>query len=111
MPPEPARSELAELQRAADGKSDASVFPINKERASRLMSELMDSLDLMGVSLHTLRHSFTSCAARAGIPPFHVKEILGHADMYVTAYYLHRGGEDLTREAKQGKRIIGSCSH
>lgn len=98
---EPARAELSSLQKADECKPLSPVFPISKERASELLRDLLNSLNLKGIGLHTLRHSFASRAARAGIPPFYVKEILGHADMDMTAYYSHSGREDLIREAKK----------
>lgn len=98
---EPARSELTSLQKADECKPLSPVFPISKERASDLLRELLDSLGLKGVGLHTLRHSFASRGARVGIPPFYMKEILGHEDMDMTACYSHSGREDLIREAKK----------
>ncbi|HMX24608.1 MAG TPA: site-specific integrase [Blastocatellia bacterium] len=102
---EPALSELAALRKAGDSKLDASVFPISKQYVSHLLREFLDSLGMEDVGLHTMRHSFASRAARAGIPPFYVKEILGHADMDMTAYYSHSGREDLVREAKKLEKI------
>lgn len=102
---EPAHAELAALRKDCESKPAAPVFPISKERASDLLRELLDSLDLKGVGLHTLRHSFASRGARAGIPPFYMKEILGHEDMDMTAYYSHSGREDLIREAKKLEKL------
>lgn len=90
---EPARTELEALQKADDYFPHSSVFPIGKEHASDLLRELLGSLELKGIGLHTLRHSFASCAARTGIPPFYVKEILGHASLDMTAYYFTVGAK------------------
>lgn len=103
---EPARSELAALHKASEGKLDAPVFPISKQYASHLLREFLNSLGMKDVKLHTMRHSFASRAARAGIPPFYVKEILGHDDMDMTAYYSHSGREDLIREARKLERVL-----
>lgn len=102
---EPARTELETLRKADDHTTLSLVFPINKERASHLLRELLESLELTGIGLHTLRHSFASRAARAGIPPFYVKEILGHAALDMTAYYSHSGRDDLIREAKKLEKL------
>jgi integrase len=98
---EPARSTLLSLKSESNGNAEDSIFPVSKDRASYLLKELLALLGLQGIGLHTLRHSFASRAARAGIPPFYVKEILGHAALDMTAYYSHSGREDLIREAKK----------
>lgn len=107
---EPARTELETLRKADDYTPHSPVFPISKQHASHLLRSLLESLDLKGIGLHTLRHSFASRAARAGIPPFYVKEILGHADMDMTAYYSHSGREDLIREARKLERVLSTSN-
>lgn len=45
-----------------------------------------------GVSVdtfHDLRHTFASHLAMLGVSVFHIKEVLGHADLETTMRYMH----------------------
>jgi len=50
------------------------------------------------VTFHTLRHTFASRLAQAGIPLNTIRELLGHGDMKVTMRYAHLAPNNL-REA------------
>jgi integrase len=50
------------------------------------------------VTFHTLRHTFASRLAQAGIPLNNIRELLGHGDMKVTTRYAHLAPNNL-REA------------
>lgn len=41
------------------------------------------------VSLHSLRHAFATHMLEANVNLFHIKQLLGHADISTTAIYLH----------------------
>lgn len=41
------------------------------------------------VSLHSMRHSFATHMLEANVNLFHIKQLLGHADISTTAIYLH----------------------
>jgi len=51
------------------------------------------------VSFHTLRHTFASWLAMDGINPFHLKELLGHADLKLTERYSHLSESALKQAA------------
>ncbi len=55
---------------------------------------------LEDVTFHTLRHTFASRLAQAGVPLNTVRELLGHGDMTVTMRYAHLAPNNL-REAVQ----------
>jgi integrase len=50
---------------------------------------------LEDVTFHTLRHTFASRLAQAGIPLNTVRELLGHGDMTVTMRYAHLAPNNL----------------
>jgi integrase len=52
------------------------------------------------VTFHTLRHTFASRLAQAGVPLNNIRELLGHGDMKVTMRYAHLAPNNL-REAVQ----------
>lgn len=47
---------------------------------------------------HVLRHSMATHLAQAGISPFHLQRLLGHAHISTTQIYVHLGGKDVHDE-------------
>jgi integrase len=46
---------------------------------------------IVGVTFHTMRHTFASRLVQAGVPIFTVSRLLGHGDVKTTARYAHLG--------------------
>ncbi len=59
------------------------------------------------VGFHSLRHSFVSVQARAGIPEHVVRELVGHTSPMVHAIYQHANGDD-TRKAIAALPAMGA---
>ena len=70
-------------------KKDGFCFPISIHWATEYFTDLTDKHGLEGVGLHTLRHTFASHLAMAGVPLFHIAQWLGHSTTYVTELYSH----------------------
>lgn len=51
------------------------------------------------VTLHTLRHTFASKLARAGVSLYEVSVLLGHSDPKMTQRYAHLSPNDASRKA------------
>jgi integrase len=68
---------------------------------------------ISGVTLHTLRHTFATRLKDAGVDPFTVRDLLGHATIQMTNHYTHatpetmrRGVEVLSRATRESARIV-----
>ena len=71
------------------------------DRLGARVVELMRSVGLQGVSLHSLRHSHASILLSKGVPTAVVSERLGHADQNITlAIYSHALPADSLAAAK-----------
>jgi integrase len=57
------------------------------------------------ITLHDLRRTFGTRCAEAGIPPVHLKDIMGHSDLKTTmSFYVHVGDDSL-RETLLGLKM------
>jgi integrase len=76
---------------------------------SRVTEKICRKAGLDDVTFHTLRHTFASRQAQAGIPLNTIRELLGHGDMKVTMRYAHLAPNNL-REAvealEDGTRVV-----
>ena len=98
-------------RKPADSQSSALVFPgcdgLKLMRISRPFKMAIDKLQWNEgvtdrrerVSFHTLRHTFASWLAMDVINPFHLKELLGHADLKLTERYSHLSESALKQAA------------
>jgi site-specific recombinase XerD len=55
----------------------------------RAYSRLMDKLNIEGVNVHTLRHTFASHCVLNGVDLLTIKEFLGHSRVTTTEIYTH----------------------
>lgn len=55
----------------------------------RAFTRLMDRLNIKGVNLHTLRHTFASHCVLNGVDILTIKEFLGHSRVTTTEIYTH----------------------
>ena len=49
------------------------------------------------IHFHSLRHSYASNLAQAGVPLLNIKELLGHSTILVTEIYTHNRFDELQR--------------
>lgn len=75
----------ARLKKGGTGK----VSCIYTDWFSERFNTLMDQLGLQDVTVHTIRHTFASHLAAAGVPLFHIAQWLGHSTTHVTELYAH----------------------
>lgn len=81
------------------------------ERLRESVTHACTELDVTDVTIHDLRRTFASVAARLGYPELFISALLGHAAGTVTQGYA-RVGQDPLREAVEtiGSRIAGLLS-
>jgi integrase len=91
-------------------KSNGSyVFSKNGERfnptyASRAFKKCIRTLGLNDkIHFHTLRHSFASCLAQAGVNLYVIQKLLGHSKITTTQIYSHLRTEDLVKAINELK--------
>jgi len=95
------------LKMQAKGFYDADnyVFCSNKGNAmiprnfNRSFTNFINSIGLVGVTVHTLRHTFATRMLEIGVPMRVVQEMLGHAKITVTAGTYSHVSPDLKRDA------------
>lgn len=74
------------------------IFPGKNWQASQFstkFSDICSDLGLKGLTIHSLRHTFSTRCQKAGIDPFALKAILGHAKLSMTDKYTHVSKETL----------------
>jgi len=103
--------------RTKTGPADL-VFPARKDNKIKQISDTfnraVNKLKLnegitdrrQKVTFHTLRHTFASWSIESGTDIYHVKELLGHSDLKLTARYAHIG-ENSLRSAVQRLEAAG----
>jgi len=78
------------------------------DRVGARVKELMVAVELKGVSLHSLRHTFASELLSKGVPIAVVSERLGHADQNITlSIYSHAIPADSRAAAKVWDDALG----
>ncbi len=109
-----ARAALLELREQTGARErvlDARGY--SKVMIGDMLRQAADSVGLTDVTMHTMRHTFATRLKDAGIGPFTVRDLLGHATIRMTDYYTHatpetmrRGVEALTGAADVSTRIV-----
>ncbi len=90
--------ELAELYQASGGKYLSNRLKTVFKHAGIEVASSMDgrSRKVTDFGFHSLRHTFVSMAARAGIRQEIVRAIVGHTNAAMTMHYTHTNEADLT---------------
>lgn len=101
-----ARELLTSLRPSEDAKG--LVFPFDRNMAGQEFAELCRELKLDGVTLHTIRHTFATRLAEAGVHPFTAQELMGHLRIDMTQYYTHTQNEEVMPQLRA--RALLSCS-
>lgn len=107
------RTVLLDLRGSEEARKER-VFDFNPDSAGTTFSLICQELKLEGVTLHTIRHTYATRLAEAGIHPFVAQELLGHLRLDMTRYYTHTQSE-MKREAVRAlenwaKQSLPSCS-
>lgn len=71
-----------------------------RHNISVAISNLCDRIGLTDVTAHTMRHTFATRLMERNINPLHVKELLGHSSLRMTAGYTHIGLDALRESVK-----------
>ena len=101
--PLPSRAkELLEGLRPPDAVADTLVFLSPKGGRivyiHKTWGRILKRSGIVGVTFHSLRHSFASRAVMAGISLYSVKELLGHSSFFVTQRYAHLAPSHLSAD-------------
>lgn len=95
-----AQSLLNEYQRS---RTDSNQFLFYSQKTRGIgvarVEKLVHSLGVqagieMSVTPHVFRHSYATHKARAGISPYHLQKLLGHAHVSTTQIYVHLNDND-----------------
>ena len=62
------------------------------------MSTICADLGIEGISIHSLRHTFATRCAEAGVPPKVVQQWLGHSTLEMTMNVYTHVNRDFERE-------------
>lgn len=72
-------------------------YPYGNRKVRQAVYDAAKLINLEGIHPHTLRHSRATTLIDDGCSLWHVKQLLGHADIRTTAIYLHYSVEGLRK--------------
>jgi integrase len=98
-----------ELEKLRDGASDDSlVFGISvKSNVWEVFKRICEDAGLEDVGLHTMRHTFATRLAQAGLPLNDLARLLGHSNVTTTFRYCNQTAETINRAADLLNRMNG----
>lgn len=101
--------ELEKLR--GDAPDDALVFGISGvSNVWQVFKRICEDAGLEGIGLHTLRHTFATRLAQAGLPLNDLARLLGHSNVTTTFRYTNSTPQTLSRAADLLNRMHGATS-
>lgn len=102
IPMHPALFAELESRRKSIGEGSEYVMPrfaelYLKTSKCKAAERVFERAGLKGVSFHSLRHSFVSAAASAGVPLDVVRKLVGHTSTKMTDHYSHLSDEAMQK--------------
>lgn len=84
------RNEIINQMRLAEDNKDKQLFLdkngnyVRPENANRKLRELMDKMEIEGISSHSLRHTYGTRCVEAGMRAVALQRLMGHSDVAIT---------------------------
>lgn len=99
--------ELLRAARASGGKRLIDGYPGNRDSVNfrkRDFADLMEELNISGMTPYSCRHTFSTRAVRAGVTPQMLSRMMGHTDIKTAdKHYTHLDTADIINEAAKIK--------
>jgi len=89
-------------------KKPGKLFPFHPSTVWEVLKKAAKKVEIEGITIHTLRHTFASHLAMAGVPIRAIQELLGHQDYKTTLVYAHLSPEFAQRHTH--KLPYSSCA-
>lgn len=109
----PLREEAIEILQSLEKLSDwvfvnpDTSLPWDASFLSKTFTKILKSCKIMGASLHTLRHTFASHLAMAGVPLDVIRDLLGHSSVQITEIYAHLAPDHIKAAVEKLPKVEG----